>query len=592
MKSNKRRITIEDVAKAAGVSRQTVSRAINQKEEISPATYERVMKAVESLGYRPSWVARGLATQRTNSVGLVVPDIANPFFPEIARGVQDVARAQEYNVFLCNTDESPEQELQVLYSLAAQPVDGILLFGSRASDEDLAGFVAHYQPLVILNCVLDLQGVSSVLVDNFAGADLAVEHLVSRGHTAIGMLAGPVSSPSGAQRAQGFREAMIRRGLSIPPDWIVPCQPTLEGGYNTAGRMLETFSSLSAFFAYNDLVALGALNRCADMGRPVPDSCAVVGFDDIRLASMVRPSLTTIHVDKNELGRKAMQQLPGYVPGSGRFPAGNPYRCPAHRPGIVIIPRASGESHIGVNMDLDQITHMYDLSGQTVVLTGGAGIIGGEIACALTGCGANVAILDRNPELADRLFERISRCSGEAIAVYADVLKRDTLEQAAETINAKFGSPQILINAAGGNHPSATTSEERSFFDLDEDALRFVFDLNAIGTMLPCQVFGRAMVERGQGVILNVASMNAFRPLTRIPAYSAAKAAISNFTQWLAVHMAQEYTPRIRVNAIAPGFLLTDQNRYLLTDKETGGSHATWTEHHPTYPPGPFCFSG
>ena len=222
-------------------------------------------------------------------------------------------------------------------------------------------------------------------------------------------------------------------------------------------------------------------------------------------------------------------------------------------------------------MDLDQITQVYDFSGHTVAISGGAGILGGEMACALAGCGANVAILDRDPGLADRLMERLNLCSGRAVVVYADVLERDTLFEAAETIAGEFGaSADMLINAAGGNDPKATTAADVSFFDLDEDALRFVFDLNAIGTMMPSQVFGRKMAEQGEGVILNISSMNAFRPLTRIPAYSAAKAAVSNFTQWLAVHMAQEYSPRIRVNAIAPGFMLTDQNRYLLTDKETG----------------------
>lgn len=222
-------------------------------------------------------------------------------------------------------------------------------------------------------------------------------------------------------------------------------------------------------------------------------------------------------------------------------------------------------------MDLDQITQVYDFSGHTVAISGGAGILGGEMACALAGCGANVAILDRDPGLADRLMERLNLCSGRAVVVYADVLERDTLFEAAETIAGEFGaSADMLINAAGGNNPKATTAADVSFFDLDEDALRFVFDLNAIGTMMPSQVFGRKMAEQGEGVILNISSMNAFRPLTRIPAYSAAKAAVSNFTQWLAVHMAQEYSPRIRVNAIAPGFMLTDQNRYLLTDKETG----------------------
>ena len=222
-------------------------------------------------------------------------------------------------------------------------------------------------------------------------------------------------------------------------------------------------------------------------------------------------------------------------------------------------------------MDLDRITQMYDFSGHTVAITGGAGILGGEMACALAGCGANVAILDRDPGLADRLMDRLNLCSGRAVVVYADVLERDALFKAEETVVSEFGtSADMLINAAGGNNPKATTAADVSFFDLDEDALRFVFDLNAIGTMMPSQVFGRKMATQGDGVILNISSMNALRPLTRIPAYSAAKAAVSNFTQWLAVHMAQEYSPGIRVNAIAPGFMLTDQNRYLLTDKETG----------------------
>jgi NAD(P)-dependent dehydrogenase (short-subunit alcohol dehydrogenase family) len=156
------------------------------------------------------------------------------------------------------------------------------------------------------------------------------------------------------------------------------------------------------------------------------------------------------------------------------------------------------------------------------------------------------------------------------VRVYGDVLNLETLQQAHDTIQAEFGGVDILINAAGGNHPGATTSPEASFFDLPLDALRFVGELNLLGTILPCQVFGRDMAGRGEGVILNISSMNALRPLTRIPAYSAAKAAVTNFTQWLAVHMAQNYSPRIRVNAIAPGFFQTEQNRYLLTEKETG----------------------
>ena len=221
-------------------------------------------------------------------------------------------------------------------------------------------------------------------------------------------------------------------------------------------------------------------------------------------------------------------------------------------------------------MNLEELTQLYDFTGRTVVITGGAGILGGEMACALVGCGANVAILDRDPALADRLIDRLGCGPGCAVVVYADVLKRDTLFEADEVIRAEFGGVDTLINAAGGNNPKATTSADLPFFDLPEDALRFVFDLNIVGTIIPCQVFGQGMAGHGEGVILNISSMNAFRPLTRIPAYSAAKAGVSNFTQWLAVHMAQEYAPRIRVNAIAPGFFLTAQNRFLLTDQATG----------------------
>ena len=221
-------------------------------------------------------------------------------------------------------------------------------------------------------------------------------------------------------------------------------------------------------------------------------------------------------------------------------------------------------------MNLNELTKMYDFTGKTAVITGGAGILGGEMACALVGCGANVAILDLDPNLAERLMPRLEAGPGQAIVLATDVLKTEVLEQTAQQVIEAFGRVDCLINGAGGNSPRATTGPDQPFFDLPPDAFRFVFDLNIIGTILPSQVFGKYMAEQGEGVILNISSMNALRPLTRIPAYSAAKAAVSNFTQWLAVHIAQEYSPHIRVNAIAPGFFLTTQNRFLLTDEASG----------------------
>jgi len=221
-------------------------------------------------------------------------------------------------------------------------------------------------------------------------------------------------------------------------------------------------------------------------------------------------------------------------------------------------------------MTVAQLDRAHDFTGCTVAITGGTGVLGGEMACALAWLGANVALLDRNVAHAPALLERMGPHASRAAVIETDVLQPDSLARALDTILQRFGAIGALINGAGGNHPKATAGANAPFFDLPPDALRWVFDLNLIGTILPSQVFGREMARQGSGNILNVSSMNAFRPLTRIAAYSAAKAGVSNFTQWLAVHMAQEYSPRIRVNAIAPGFFLTDQNRFLLTDQETG----------------------
>ena len=216
------------------------------------------------------------------------------------------------------------------------------------------------------------------------------------------------------------------------------------------------------------------------------------------------------------------------------------------------------------------IDSWFDFSGKTVVIPGGAGVLGGEMACALVERGANVVILDRDTALADRLLERMEAGPGCGYVLYGDVLLRDSLIEARAQILEQFGQIDALINAAGGNRGEATTSAERSFFDLPSEASQHVVNLNLMGTFVPCQVFGEPMARRGEGAILNISSMNAYRPLTRIPAYSAAKAAVTNFTQWLAVHMAQEYSARIRVNALAPGFFHTNQNHYLLYNQESG----------------------
>ncbi len=220
-----------------------------------------------------------------------------------------------------------------------------------------------------------------------------------------------------------------------------------------------------------------------------------------------------------------------------------------------------------------------DLNGKVAVVTGGGGILCSVMAQALAECGAKVAILDLREENAKKAADAINAAGGTAIGVAANVLERESLQNAEKVVAEKFGKCDILINGAGGNHPKGTTTKEylekadltgdmkelTTFFELDPSGIEFVFNLNFLGTLLPTQVFSRGMAEGNGGVIINISSMNSFTPLTKIPAYSGAKAAISNFTKWLAVHMSKV---NIRVNAIAPGFFVTDQNRAMLINAD------------------------
>ncbi len=213
---------------------------------------------------------------------------------------------------------------------------------------------------------------------------------------------------------------------------------------------------------------------------------------------------------------------------------------------------------------------LFDIKGKVIVITGGGGVLCGTMAKALGQAEAKVAVLDLIETAGEKIADEIKSKGGRAVAVKCDVLDKKSIERAHKEVTDELGKIDILINGAGGNKKEATTSPDLSFFDLPSDAVRFVFDLNFLGTLLPSQVFGKEMAENGSGIILNISSMCAFSPLTKVPAYSAAKAAVSNFTQWLAVHVCQNYSKEIRVNAIAPGFFLTEQNRFLLTDEKTG----------------------
>ena len=226
-----------------------------------------------------------------------------------------------------------------------------------------------------------------------------------------------------------------------------------------------------------------------------------------------------------------------------------------------------------------KLPFQIDLSGKTALVTGGGGVLCSEFAKALAACGAKVAVCDLREEAAQKVVDDITAAGGTAMAVAANVLDKASLEAAREAILAKFGTVDILLNGAGGNNPKGTTDKEylfpedlesaaegvKTFFDLDPAGIEFVFNLNFLGTLLPTQVFAQDMLDKADASIINISSMNAFTPLTKIPAYSGAKAAISNFTQWLAVHFSKT---NIRCNAIAPGFFVTKQNEKLLFNED------------------------
>jgi len=219
-----------------------------------------------------------------------------------------------------------------------------------------------------------------------------------------------------------------------------------------------------------------------------------------------------------------------------------------------------------------KVVDLFGLKGKVAVVTAGGGVLCGAIAKAYGAAGATVAVADLRAQEAQAVAEAIRAAGGKAESYEVDVFRRETVQACCQAVYRDFGRVDILVNGVGGNMKGATTSDEQSFFAIPPDAIQKVVDLNlTAGAIVPCQVFLERMKDNPDGgSVINISSMNAFRPLTRIPGYSAAKAAVSNFTQWLAVHLAQEYNPRLRVNAIAPGFFLTDQNRFLVTDAKTG----------------------
>ena len=310
---NQRRVTISDVAELAGVSYQTVSRVINNNPNVSAATRQRVQEIVAETGYRPSQIARSLVTARTATIGLIVPDISNPFFSAVARGADQVASEHGYSILLCNTGEDASREIDLLNLLDERYVDGVIVCSSRLEDARLKEALSPFRAAVLVNRRVEGGSIPAVLVDDVLGGYMITQHLLQIGHRAVGFVAGPAASYSGNQRLKGYKKALAGAGIEPQPDWVRHCLPTTTAGEETTNLLLTANPELTALFCYNDLLALGALRHCAAFGLQVPTDVAVTGFDDIMLAGVVTPGLTTCHVPRAEIGSRAVTMLLGCI---------------------------------------------------------------------------------------------------------------------------------------------------------------------------------------------------------------------------------------------------------------------------------------
>ncbi len=294
-------VTVRDVAKAAGVSASTVSRALANPAVVDPATRERVVRVADSLGYRPNRAARGLITGRTGNIGLILPDLANPFFPSVVKAVQQRAHESDYQVFVADTDEVPQAELGLVRSLAKQ-VDGVILCSPRMPPTDLRE-ASDYVPVVFAN--RHAGPISSVTIDTPGAMSSVVDHLVSLGHREIGYVAGPRSSWSSKQRRNGLRSATEAAEARLVE--LGHFAPTFEGGRDAVQGVVA--SGVTSVVAYNDLCAIGLISALRERSVIVPDDLSVVGVDDIEMSAMLHPALTTVHVPKQDLGRTAVDLL-------------------------------------------------------------------------------------------------------------------------------------------------------------------------------------------------------------------------------------------------------------------------------------------
>ena len=304
---------MRDVAERAGVSITSVSHVINETRPVSDELRQRVLDAMDELGYQPNRLARSLRRGRTRTIGLIIPDSANPFFAEVARGIEDTSFEHDYNVILCNSEGSPAKERMYVDVLTAKQVDGILFVAGEVIPERIEKLLARETPVVVVDREVPGLDIDTVLTDNAKGGYLATRHLVELGHRRIACIAGPSTATPSAARVDGYVEALGEVGLERDNDLICRGDFQYGGGYRMAQELLGLVPQPTAIFACNDLMAVGALRAAAERGLEVPEDLSIVGFDDVQLASYTIPPLTTIAQPKYEIGTTAAEMLLSHI---------------------------------------------------------------------------------------------------------------------------------------------------------------------------------------------------------------------------------------------------------------------------------------
>lgn len=303
-------VTIYDVAREAGVSMATVSRVVNNNPNVKPQTRKKVFEAIERLGYRPNAVARGLASKKTTTVGVVIPDISNAIFAEVARGIEDIANMYHYNIILCNADKKKDKEIRVINTLLEKQVDGLLFMGGAVTDEHLQAFRTSNVPIVLCATTDENGTIPSVDIDHEGAAFDAVQTLIKQGHTKIAMIGGTLQDPAnGYSRFQGYKRALETAGLPYDENLVRIGNYRYESGADAMKHFLDLPDRPTAIFSATDEMAIGAIHCIQDNGLKVPEDFSIISVDNSRMASMVRPQLSAVAQPMYDIGAVSMRLL-------------------------------------------------------------------------------------------------------------------------------------------------------------------------------------------------------------------------------------------------------------------------------------------